>query len=517
MLLRSLLLWMLICCPAAVVCGQFDPGGQASAQGQVGGTGDPAGGSSNADFDSLIDLIISTVAVDTWQENGGGTAEIRPFPTGVWVDAAGLLRDTPAPKEDRSLGLALASAAQSKPVSQQSQTAANQADPRRGSPLRCVSLRRLEQEIARRASAGEPLDEAMLTLAGLRRVRYVFASPEEHDIVLAGAAGDWRVDSEQRLVAADTGEAVVRLDDLAEALRRSPTAPDQVFGCAITPRQQNLADAQAFLDLHRDKPVAKANQAAWLEQLRTTVGPQDVEVFGIAPDSRAARVLVEADRHMKLVGMGIEPGVLGVEGYLDSLRGAKKVPPMNVLRWWFALSYKQITQTGDGGGYELVGPGAKVLSENELLTLRGERTHTGQSDELTQRFAMSFSQHFAALCRRYPVYGELRNVLDLAVVATLINTQGLADRAGWEAGLLASPQRLPLPRYQPASAVESVVNHRVVDKRSFVAGVSGGVWVDAQEAISQRVDRQVEDYSRLTDTRDRATTAHTGGWWWDVP
>ena len=41
------------------------------------------GGGAQADFDSLIDLIISTVASDTWAENGGGEAEIRPFPTNL--------------------------------------------------------------------------------------------------------------------------------------------------------------------------------------------------------------------------------------------------------------------------------------------------------------------------------------------------------------------------------------------------------------------------------------------------
>ena len=41
------------------------------------------GGAANADFDSLIDLIVSTVATDTWAENGGGQAEIRPFPTNL--------------------------------------------------------------------------------------------------------------------------------------------------------------------------------------------------------------------------------------------------------------------------------------------------------------------------------------------------------------------------------------------------------------------------------------------------
>ncbi|MCC7475325.1 MAG: hypothetical protein IT425_08010 [Pirellulales bacterium] len=41
------------------------------------------GGGANADFESLIDLIVSTVSTDTWAENGGGEAEIRPFPTNL--------------------------------------------------------------------------------------------------------------------------------------------------------------------------------------------------------------------------------------------------------------------------------------------------------------------------------------------------------------------------------------------------------------------------------------------------
>ena len=41
------------------------------------------GGAAQADFDSLIDLIVSTVQSDTWAENGGGEAEIRPFPTNL--------------------------------------------------------------------------------------------------------------------------------------------------------------------------------------------------------------------------------------------------------------------------------------------------------------------------------------------------------------------------------------------------------------------------------------------------
>jgi general secretion pathway protein D len=41
------------------------------------------GAGANADFDSLIDLIVSTVSTETWAENGGGEAEIRPFATNL--------------------------------------------------------------------------------------------------------------------------------------------------------------------------------------------------------------------------------------------------------------------------------------------------------------------------------------------------------------------------------------------------------------------------------------------------
>ena len=51
----------------------------ASPNGSPGGLG----GAANADFDSLIDLIVSTVEHDSWMENGTGEGEIQPFPTNL--------------------------------------------------------------------------------------------------------------------------------------------------------------------------------------------------------------------------------------------------------------------------------------------------------------------------------------------------------------------------------------------------------------------------------------------------
>ncbi len=62
------------------------PGGFASPSNiPIGGGPGNLGGAAAADFDSLIDLIVSTVAADSWAENGGGEAEIRPFPTNLSI------------------------------------------------------------------------------------------------------------------------------------------------------------------------------------------------------------------------------------------------------------------------------------------------------------------------------------------------------------------------------------------------------------------------------------------------
>jgi hypothetical protein len=481
-----------------------DANGAATANGN-----NPLGAGANADFDSLIDLIISTVATSTWVDNGGGEADIRPFPGGVLVDAAGTLRLKSRSSEMRG---ALAARRGEAP------TAIISGDARRESALRYVSLPRLEREIARRQAAHKPLDPAMLTLAGLQRVQYVFVYPESGDLVLAGPAGNWQVDADGRILSTETGQAVVRLDDLLVLLRRGGDAASSHFGCSINPRQEALAKTQAFLASTSTRPLQPGERKGWLARLRDTVGQQDIEIWGIDPASRAASILVEADYHMKLIGMGLVDGVDGVKSYLDSIRLApgQSPPPMTVLRWWFALNYEGIHSTPAADAFELVGQGVRVLSENELLAEQGQRVHTGRSELLNQQFAESFTVHFAELAEKYPVYSELRNVFDLAMAIALIHEHELAERVGWRPGLLMDGQKLRLPQTPVPRQVETVVNHRVINRRHIVAGVSGGVMVAAgdvlKEAHSTEATIQLASAKRSEAIGMNATD---GAWWWD--
>jgi hypothetical protein len=473
----------------------------------LGQTNNARGAAANADFDSLIDLIQATIANETWAENGGGTAEVRPFPGGVLVDAGGMLRLRTKADSAKVLTAKRGTA----PAFSNASGSARQA-----SGLRFVSLPRLEREMIRRQKAHQPLDPAMLTLAGLRRVRYVFVYPESGDLVLAGPAGDWSVDKDGRIVAADTHEPVVRLDDLLVIFRRGKEAADSHFGCSINPRQEALAKTQAFLVASSKHPLEPSHRKQWLEDLRDSVGRQDIEIFGVDPASRVASVLVEADYHMKLIGMGLADGVDGVDSYLKSirLRPGESPPAMSVLRWWFALKYDAIARSEARDAFELVGQGVRVLSENELLAEQGQRVHTGASDPLNRQFAESFTSHFAELAAKYPVYGELRNIFDLAMAVALIQTEGLAEHVGWKPTLLASGEKLRLPQGNTPREVETVVNHRVINQRLVIAGVSGGVMVAPGDVLR---DVRANDSSGKTVERGASLPKDiaAGAWWWD--
>ena len=158
-----------------------------------------------------------------------------------------------------------------------------------------------------------------------------------------------------------------------------------------------------------------------------------------------------------------------------------------------------------------------MLSENEMLAEQGQRVHTGASDPLNRQFAESFTSHFAELAKKYPVYGELRNIFDLAMAVALIQSEGLAERVGWKPTLLASGEKLRLPHGNAPREVETVVNHRVINQRLVIAGVSGGVMVAPGDVLAR--SRAANDSSGKTIERGAPVpkeVALAGAWWWDA-
>lgn len=477
------------------------------AGGGVGGNlGGAAGGGADEGFEELIELIQSTVAPDTWEANGGA-GNIERFEGGVRVDAGGLVHSLL--KEDRKGDLTI--------LWKSSSEVGENDNVRQASNLRKVSLPRLERALKLKLAAGEPITEDMLVLAGLQKIQYVLVYPETGDIVLAGPAGDWKTDEEGRLVGAETGRPALRLDDLVVILRHMAADPAAPFGCSITPIQENLAKAKAYLEQTASKPLKPGGRGAWMDGLRDAMGQQKVEFYGIDPRTRVGRVMFEADYRMKLVGLGLEPGTRDVTSYLDSikLKSGEAPPATGVLRWWFTLNYEAILASPARDAFELQGQGVQVLSENEMIAEDGSRIHTGKSDHHTALFAKNFTKAFPALAEKYHVYAELQNVFDLALVCSLIESSDLPQQVNWQQTCFLNDAQYTVPLGFAPQFVESVVNHKLINKKHVVGAVSGGVRIDAAGTVSSSLT--TDQAGQLGSHRDRATpdSLPVTQWWWD--
>lgn len=475
---------------------------------QPGGMGG-FGGQPAPDFDSLIDLITSTIEPESWDEVGG-PGSIEQFPLGVYVDAQGAV--TRLVETDADGQLDEVRRAFARPVAN--------ADVRRASTMRKISLTRLERAVQLRLAAGQPLDEEMRLLAGLQGIKHVLVYPETGDIVLAGPASGWRMDAEGRLLGEESGHPVMLLDDLVVLLRQARSGGGQGFTCSITPLEKSLAAVKGFLEESAKKPLkpGAAARNKWLKQVRDTLGPQTVEYEGIDPASRVARVMFEADYRMKLVGIGLEEGTLDVPSYLTmvDVPAGQAPPPLGVLRWWFALDFQSIIAGPRRDVFEFRGQGAKVLSENQMLDIRGIRHGTGEADELNQAFAQNFTRHFRQVAQRYPVYADLQNICHLALAAALIQTEDLPARVGWHMTCFGDPAQYQVAIEHAPASVETVINHRMVNRKQILAAASGGVDISPAGYVSPNSIR-VEKGTRLDSEYERGTPVGQprDNWWWD--
>ena len=465
------------------------------------------GGAAMADFDTLIDLIKATVAPDSWDDLGGA-GTITPFPGGIYVDRDGLMVRLDSRRDSELQGI--------RRDQFDGMFSDKGQDVREASSMRKVSLVRLQRQLQLLQLRNERADQAMQNLAGIYKIQYVLVYPEQRDIVIAGPAGPWKENSNGRLVNTNNGKPVLKLDYLVELMRNAYSA-NPTFGCSIAPRAANLLKAKQYLANHNGKTLTPQNTDAWIQGLRQSVGRQDVEVFGTDNQTHLAQILVEADHHMKLVGLGEVPGVPGMNSYLDNLvQSDEPTQAVNMLRWWFTTNYQALHASKDGLAFEVVGPAVKVLSENEIVDQLGNREQTGKSDPLTQQFASEFTSNFEMLAERYPVYQELRNVFDLAVISMLIKSQELDRKVDWNPEFYTQSYGYQPVRAKAVNSVKSVVSYRITTDRVVLAAVSGGVVVDPLPVVNQ-MNLKRDDYGILNaeyqGNRGIALPGNT--WWWD--
>jgi hypothetical protein len=440
------------------------------------------------------------------QGSGGGSSSGGPVVTtpqaGVVVNAEGVLEKKLFPDPTGQLMRERIQAAR----------AAQAPELRAISKLRKVSLPRLERAILDKN--GVPTD-AMRNLAGLLRVRYVFYYPDSKDIVLAGPAEGWYTDLAGRVVGLTSRRPVIQLQDLVVAMRAFPPGGEAtpLIGCSIDPTQEGLAAMRQFLASFGSTFQAGQEDAV-LQQvgpgLRSSLGYQRVSVQGVSPRTHFAQVLVEADYRMKLIGIGLEEPPVRLVSFVDRAR-----PSRNALfRWFFVPDYQCLRMTEDHLAMELVGDGVKLVGEHELVSSSGQRTTAGRVDRASQMFVTSFTKKYPELADRAPIYAELRNLIDLAVVAAHLQQQDYYGKAEWKAELLGSEKGFSVEVYPAPQQVEPAL--AVIFRGStLMTPIGGGVHIEARRALDSENVRP-DAKGNVSKLRDEVKPELAKGqWWWD--
>lgn len=373
------------------------------------------------------------------------------------------------------------------------------------SPVRKISLRRLSAAIEEKITSKRPLDDAMQNLAGLTRVEYVIVFPEHGDIVLAGRAEGWRVDDQGNVVGRTSGLPVLHLDDLLVALRTAKAAAmDRGISCSIDPTEEGL---------NRVKPLLKARDlnAALVDRLEEALGPQRVTVTGVPAGSHYAQVMVAADFLMKRLGMNFERAPMAnLPSYMELLASRTSPLPKNAMpRWWMAPRYEALLKDGAGLTWQIRGAGVQTLTEDGYLGSAGAIVNAGRVDALAQKWAEAMTTHFEGLAKALPVFGELRNCIDLAVVAALFIKEDLPLQAGCDLSLLLDEKRLAVAHYQVPKSIDSRAS-LIRRGQEWILSLSGGVQVDSWSVL-----QHVETKPDLASVRQSAISALAERWWWD--
>ena len=379
------------------------------------------------------------------------------------------------------------------------------------SPLRKISLRRLEEEYAQLVDRRQEATVEMQFLAGLQRIDYVFVYPETHDVVIAGPAEGFAFDDVGRAVGVSTGQPPLRLDDMLVAFRC--VERDGKFGCSIDPRQEALQKLSAWI---KAQPIATSTDQARerFDRSAEILGMQDVKLWGVPAESHFAQVLVEADYRMKRIGLGIEhPPVKGLHSHLVTLG-----PHGNSMqRWWFVPLYDQFVRTEDGLGFQFAGARAEVLAQEELVDGQGQRSNAGSTRKSTQKWARHFSQKFPELADRVPVFAEMRNLFDLAVLAALLKKEQLPQLADWKPDLFLDAARAPTRRGPVPRQVPTCSNCKSASDGSVVGLVAGGVVADAKQTVKYLQFEEDRNSTVMGERKaaQRDVSPETHPWWWD--
>ena len=440
---------------------------------------------------ALVTILLTQVSEAQFGGNSGFGNRVVG---GVSIDANGTVRDSLA--EDQTAELATL----------RQQLTGGKTGFEKPINMRMISLKQIQKAMLEAASTGKPLAEEVLLLGGITRIEYVLAYPDSQDIVIAGPSENWTFGKNGSIVGMDSGRPVVYLDDLLTAFQTADSSRAEAISCSIDPTPEGTQRLNALLTGIRLGPGS--NPASFEPAMREAFGPQKVSLTGLPSNSHMARVIFAADYQMKRYGMNIaEAPVKGLPSYIEMIRNKSVKLPQS--RWWMACDYKAIEHSEDKLAWKISGRGIKTMTEQEAIQNDGTIKQTGKTEPFAQKWADLFTEKMDELAVKDPVFGELRNVMDVCVIAALVQNSNLDQVAHCNLDVLRGKTKsVSLSNLTSPSKLDPQCTF-LKTNGGWVVSASGGVMVDSWSVVSKTVPNY-----ELKSIHDQAKSSKSD-WTWN--
>ena len=347
---------------------------------------------------------------------------------------------------------------------------------------RLISLKNLKRVVLDSIEQKTQLPEEVLFLGGMTRIENVFVYPERQDIVLSGPAEPWKIGENGSVVGAKSGRPVLYLDDLLCAFKTVLDARKTGISVSIEPTKEGVVQLERLL---KSAGQSVSNNPKALEpQMVRAFGPQQIKLDGLPADSHMARVILAADFKMKMYGMNLAKApVAGLPSYLEMVSQQANLTRIQS-RWWMACDYSAIEHSQDKMAWKISGPGIKTLTEEEQVASDGSFKQSGKADRVAKKWAELFTKKIDELATKDTVFGDLRNVMDMCVVAAIIESQQLQSLSQCDlTGLMGDSSKVELAKFTVPTAIDPQCSF-VQTVKGWVVTASGGVMVDSWETVS---------------------------------
>lgn len=358
---------------------------------------------------------------------------------------------------------------------------------------RRISLKKLNAQIAFCASEGKEIPDSIRFLGGLTGIEYVLIVPEEQDVVLVGPAEGWEAGPQGVLVGKESGKPIMLLDDLVSAIRAANGSVRSVFSVSIDPTQEGIQRMSQFAS----SVNPSAAPSAIADGMENALGAQQITFQGVDPNSHFAYVLAAADFRMKQISMGSAKSPLrSLPSFVSLMKSASASGTLP--RWWLAPNYDAISRDSEGLTWNLKGGKVVTLTNTDFFDGNQIVRNAAKKSSAFQKWADKMTENYEELSKVEPIFGQLKNCMDCALVAAIFAQSGVLNQVGDAFEPMMTNESVCVVRkVVPQNVPSTCVTARRSGSFMFV---TGGVSINPWEMV------QNSSTANLEDIRSKMTT-----------